>query len=1557
MSDLANLYIKVDSSEVVTSSRDLDKLTGTVRTTEKATVSAATGFSKLQASCVAASVAIVAVAMAMQRAMVYMELGAKTSQIESSFKIMTNAANVAGDAMVANMKRATRETIDDSALMAKAIKLMVMGYDSTQVERFSKNVITASQIMGVKVSEAYELLSDAIATKMTRSLLRMGAVTRDQLSLVNTAVSQGIDEFALYNLAMANLELQTLKLKGTQDQGTIALQKFHAEVEETKEFIGKQLNVAIKGLYGELQMVASAALYAVGGLAALLNLRSKIRAATEFDKQKKAEDLQNVADYLKMKNDLFGAASGLMKKGTLNLTGDVKSEETATAAQIEAAKKRVEAEKANIQAQIDAIKATEKAKRDAEEAAKKAAEIQKLKVDLWLKDEARKWEELAEYEDEYKKTHEKWNEDLFQSDLDRFSDAEDAAAKYLEQMKKDAEKVAADQIIFADKLLQDKLTLYKDLAGFEDEYRQAQLEWIYRIRDEEAKNPALREAAYKKAAISIIKVDQAIYDAKSQQIQQGLSDISSMFQSLAGMYDQSSSQYAHFQDLANAIIVAEKAIAVVRAVNAVTAAASLPPPAGFAAMASMAAAMGTLLGSIGVAFSGGAGANTGAIGPAYGQNTTVLGGANNQASESITKGWKLLEDTYEMEETKLSGIWNEMKDLNRNITGLATAVIRRIEIGGTGGMELGLQQPAYAKFLQGTGADIEALSLGVQAAIGYASFGAMAISPAGWVFLGAYAVDKLFGTDIIGKASRWLFGSSTTSVTGGGLQIANQGQIVRGYTTTQTESRGMFGGLFGGNSSSTSTAYSAIDQMLVNLISGPKGVYTGIKKSLQWFAENLGADTSKAISYAFADVMIDLRGLTGDEIQKKLSEEFSRIADVATEALFGSMIAQYQEINEGLFETASRLVVSKEIILSTLEMTGKSFSGAAIKAIELSQALIEMAGGLDKLIEAASTYYDKFFTDEEKHIRLQGILTDTLASMYLILPATREGYRDLVEALDLTTESGQRAYIALLKASEYADQYYSALEDMAEKAAQTIQDAMDSVSSAVDAQISMARSAASEARAMADTYRGIIENLSAAQRKIRGTEGSQGRVGGIFALAMTGNQAALQSLPDAIDEMLAVSLKTSATAEDYARDQGKALIQLEQAKTISQGMVNWEEYQATLLETQVGVLEAIKAQLELPTPDLDILNQQAGLLQTITGLLQEQTMQIVTGNNQNVLLMQDQTGKVILANTLTADQTGQIVNGNLILTDSKGLILSSNTLLTDQTGKIVLGNTLTGTQTSQIITGNATRDAIKNISNLNTSYSEEMLAALVTAGSNQTTSLQNIATQTALTVAAIQQLIQLTAANLAAQEVAAAKAEADRLAAEEKAAADKAAADLAALVASTTAAFNVQATIAEEYRAQWDAFATARASSAFLETQESYATGTPYSVGGYYSYSDAERTWLTNTYNAYMAAFQSAYELWKAIPGHAFGLDYVPKDDYLMRAHQGEAILTPPQAADWRSGRTGGDNVIMIDEIRALRAEIKAGNYQLAKNTNKMMRVMNNIDQEMNTDGILTRTA
>ena len=73
------------------------------------------------------------------------------------------------------------------------------------------------------------------------------------------------------------------------------------------------------------------------------------------------------------------------------------------------------------------------------------------------------------------------------------------------------------------------------------------------------------------------------------------------------------------------------------------------------------------------------------------------------------------------------------------------------------------------------------------------------------------------------------------------------------------------------------------------------------------------------------------------------------------------------------------------------------------------------------------------------------------------------------------------------------------------------------------------------------------------------------------------------------------------------------------------------------------------------------------------------------------------------------------------------------------------------------------------------------------------------------------------------------------------------------------------------------------------------------------------------------------------------GLDFVPRDNFGINAHEGEAVLNKKDAKAWRGG---GDSTELVAEIKELRAEIKAGNYAIAKNTGKMVKILDRFDND-----------
>ncbi len=115
---------------------------------------------------------------------------------------------------------------------------------------------------------------------------------------------------------------------------------------------------------------------------------------------------------------------------------------------------------------LEALKQTVKGREDDTAGAKKdaaeAVKIQTLKVDLYIKDEARKWETLEKYEKEYATEQKKRDEDLIKYEGTLFDLREKENAQYFVDLKKEQEKAAVDR-------LKAERDIYKDLRGYETE--------------------------------------------------------------------------------------------------------------------------------------------------------------------------------------------------------------------------------------------------------------------------------------------------------------------------------------------------------------------------------------------------------------------------------------------------------------------------------------------------------------------------------------------------------------------------------------------------------------------------------------------------------------------------------------------------------------------------------------------------------------------------------------------------------------------------------------------------------------------------------------------------------------------------------------------------------------------------------------------------------------------------------------------------------------------------------------------------------------------------------
>lgn len=415
------------------------------------------------------------------------------------------------------------------------------------------------------------------------------------------------------------------------------------------------------------------------------------------------------------------------------------------------------------------------------------------------------------------------------------------------------------------------------------------------------------------------------------------------------------------------------------------------PYSAFFRIAAMTAIVGGIIAAAGGSFSGGGG---GGAAPKTDDGTGTVLGDNKAVSESAGKTYQLLKDIHADEYAELRGINSGVAKLNGDIVDTITNVFQ------SGGLkEIFVDTKTQ---LSGIGKLIQAGS------------GPGALDPIS---------NKLLG---------FIFGTTKKSVEEQGIEIGRSaiknvlaGRNVKSnqFTRVKIKKSSLFG-----SSTSYEDIRSPLDKSVRDSLTK---VYKSIGSTMLELSQTFGGDTAQKIqNYIVPALKVDLKGLNAEEASKKLTGAISAQMDKMAGRVFGPVLKQYQNLGEGLYETAVRLVAQVGVARNAVARSGLSIEA---DAIGIANALVKAAGGLQEFQKQIETYFDKFYSEGEKQGYLYYQLSWQLGAVGKALPATREGYRQLVESLNLSTAAGQAQYSTLIKLAGAADEYYSKLEEGQQK--------------------------------------------------------------------------------------------------------------------------------------------------------------------------------------------------------------------------------------------------------------------------------------------------------------------------------------------------------------------------------------------------------------------------------------------------------------------------------------------------------------------------------------------
>jgi len=603
-------------------------------------------------------------------------------------------------------------------------------------------------------------------------------------------------------------------------------------------------------------------------------------------------------------------------------------------------------------------------------------------------------------------------------------------------------------------------------------------------------------------------------------------------------------------------------------IGAVLSAAQQPGPAafvGFAAMAALVAGLGITI--------GGGGSSGGEYVDTSNQGTGTVFGDSEAQSASIANSIDLLSENSDLMLPLTSAMLRSLRNIESSIGGVTNLILRG-ELGGDfsnlefDGKLTGVIGTANKIYTGISTTMMNVLTLGLDKLLLGGALGNLVSGIASTVFGG-------------------LFGKTSQEVVASGLYASDQklsdilsnGLNLKQYADVETTTKSWFS-----SSSSTSTQYAAVDDEIKQQFTL---IFGGFYDSILSATDILGADLSTVennLKNAVVSIgKINLKGLSGEEIQEKLEAVFGAAADDLAKQAFGGL-DEFQSVGEGYYETLVKVasaveeaayytdrlnvtsinytdIINKqaddlaaEIIrqsyltkvgISTIKggMTDlvNTFDGSAeeitdfINTLEdlqeqlfmtgksgdyLTSSMILGAGGLDGLASGLDAYFE-MLSPAEQAAELTRRLTNEFAIFGKELPADVKAFRNLVSSIDISSEAGQKLYGQIIAlAPEFND----------------LQDALDSANSEVNALVQSLRDLAEQARAA----RGETEqprNLAYLRSQFEQAS----------VLAMQGDTASAEKLLTLGKDLMGLSKTYSVTGSEYARD--LALIQ--RAATVS----------------------------------------------------------------------------------------------------------------------------------------------------------------------------------------------------------------------------------------------------------------------------------------------------------------------------------------------------------------------------------------------------------------------
>jgi len=481
---------------------------------------------------------------------------------------------------------------------------------------------------------------------------------------------------------------------------------------------------------------------------------------------------------------------------------------------------------------------------------------------------------------------------------------------------------------------------------------------------------------------------------------------------------------------------------------------------------------------------------------------------------------------------------------------------------------------------------------------------------------------------LLAVAAVFSFFKKKTKELDAGLRITTTGMdsLIQSFQTIETKR-------FWGLSKKVRTSFTDLDEATA----GPlERVITDLQMGVVGATKALGIGASVFDDFT-SSITVSTKGMSDADAQKTVEEALQGFGDDFAGMVPG--LEALQQEGEGAYDALTRLSTSLGAANTVLDTLGAALYEISLSGAAAASSLVQAFGGLDQFNADTTAYYAGFYTEQERFDTATRQLTEALGDLGQKLPETRAQFRAIVEAQDLSTESGRKMFASLVSLAGQLDLVLPAVDSLADKLGALTSAAVDAALGPINDQIEASNAAATQARQSADEFFRLADSLRTAAGGIGGIRtvadlANAGRdFASQFAKAISGDVAALGGLGAAGTSLAQNGTRLATTQEDARFLEAQIATQLNQAASIAEALGLGADYQAMLFDVQTAALEVIREGLVQGNITQEILRDQIAMLESIGQQISDSAdLQVAAGRDgtgQTVAALLDNAGNIV----------------------------------------------------------------------------------------------------------------------------------------------------------------------------------------------------------------------------------------------------------------------------------------------------------------------------------------